>query len=307
MEKLIANLGFKGERGYSAYEVAVKNGFEGTEQDWLATLGTTSHLTQNKATYTAAESQTTFDLPETYVSGDYIDVYVNGLRLNSNQYTVNEQNSTITISSTINENDIVEVVESSMSTNELPIVTTINDESTDDTAPATKSVYNFVTNKETTLNNSISTLNTTISNFCSEFQAFQTNIFKEIYPVGSIYMSVNSTNPSILFGGTWEQLEDKFLLGAGNTYTAGTTGGEATHTLTIAETPQHRHNLNNNGNTNLAITINAVGGGNNYNMQYSSGASENGPYILTSYVGGGQAHNNMPPYLTVYMWKRTAL
>ena len=64
------------------------------------------------------------------------------------------------------------------------------------------------------------------------------------YPVGSIYMSVNSTSPATLFGGTWVRLKDKFLLGAGDTYTAGDTGGAATHTLTTSEMPSHSHGLN---------------------------------------------------------------
>ena len=63
----------------------------------------------------------------------------------------------------------------------------------------------------------------------------------EIYPVGSIYMSVNSTSPASLFGGTWEQLKDRFLIGAGNSYEVNATGGEATHTLTIDEMPKHSH------------------------------------------------------------------
>lgn len=99
--------------------------------------------------------------------------------------------------------------------------------------------------------------------------------FDKIYPVGSIYMSVNSINPSELFGGTWEQLKDRFLLGAGDTYSAGSTAGEAAHTLTVDEIPTHTHTY-----------------------RYT-----NPP---TSNTGGGQAHNNMPPYLVVYMWQRTA-
>ena len=55
------------------------------------------------------------------------------------------------------------------------------------------------------------------------------------FPVGSIYLSVNNTNPGSVFGGTWVQIKDRFLLGAGSTYTAGKTGGSATHTLTINE------------------------------------------------------------------------
>ena len=117
--------------------------------------------------------------------------------------------------------------------------------------------------------------------------------FDKIYPVGSIYMSVNGTNPSTLFGGTWELLKDRFLLGAGGTYGVGTTGGEAQHMLTINEMPSHRHNMlrSGGGNTHLGV-VNGDGIGNH-------GAN-------TSEEGGNQPHNNMPPYLAVYMWKRTA-
>lgn len=61
------------------------------------------------------------------------------------------------------------------------------------------------------------------------------------YPVGSIYMSVNSTNPGELFGGTWEQIQGRFLLGQGSGYSAGTVGGEADHALSDREMPSHRH------------------------------------------------------------------
>ena len=116
------------------------------------------------------------------------------------------------------------------------------------------------------------------------------------YPVGSIYMSVNYINPSNIFGGTWEQIKDVFLLASGNTYQAGTTGGEATHTLTEAEMPTHWHKT----------VINF--GGNETLDGYSSYSYQSGSryYNNTSSAGGNQPHNNMPPYLAVYMWKRTA-
>ncbi len=117
-----------------------------------------------------------------------------------------------------------------------------------------------------------------------------------IYPVGSIYMSVNSTSPATLFGGTWERLKDRFLLGAGDTYTAGTTGGEAAHTLTIPEMPSHTHSAKFNGVSTAAGTSSfrlTEAGTNDYTGGNNS-------------AGGGAAHNNMPPYLAVYMWKRTA-
>lgn len=142
-----------------------------------------------------------------------------------------------------------------------------------------------------------------------------------LYPVGSIYMSINATSPETLFGGTWEQLKDKFLLGAGDTYTAGNTGGEASHTLTIDELPSHDHNLRmylfsgtkNNG-TKYGLAVNAGDGqpgGNglgdwwtSYEWENSSDTRIKGTHIEKT--GDGIAHNNMPPYLTVYMWKRTA-
>lgn len=136
------------------------------------------------------------------------------------------------------------------------------------------------------------------------------NIVDLIYPVGSIYISVNSTNPANLFGGTWEQIKDRFLLACGDTYKNGETGGEATHTLTIKEMPNHNHAqitglsgsqvlhfVSSSGNTfRQAAVITNTG---NTHADYDGEAS-------TSYTGGGQAHNNMPPYLAVFMWKRIA-
>ena len=136
------------------------------------------------------------------------------------------------------------------------------------------------------------------------------DIVNLIYPVGSIYMSVNNTSPASLFGGTWVQLEDKFLLGAGSTYTAGNTGGEATHTLTTSELPSHTHGLGTLKKQSGTLT---QYGANPNNMAYwdalvMSGRPANGfesiPEVSES-TGSGTAHNNMPPYLVVYMWERT--
>lgn len=125
-----------------------------------------------------------------------------------------------------------------------------------------------------------------------------------VYPVGSIYMSVNSTSPATLFGGTWEQVKDRFLLGAGNTYTAGNTGGEASHTLTIAEMPSHYHDKITLSKWYLS---NWATSGNVDSIPVGGGSTTNGTNgFRTSNTGGGGAHNNMPPYLVVYMWKRTA-
>lgn len=131
----------------------------------------------------------------------------------------------------------------------------------------------------------------------------ETNLNKMIdmmYPVGSIYLSVNDINPSTIFGGTWEQIKDRFLLGAGDTYSNGSTGGEATHTLSIEEMPSHAHDVN--------VVYPFEAGGVNPYVPYTSTNKvyAKGHFDIVQETGGGQPHNNMPPYLTVYMWKRTS-
>ena len=131
-------------------------------------------------------------------------------------------------------------------------------------------------------------------------RALSSLILEAVYPIGSIYMSVNGTSPATLFGGTWEAIQGKFLLGAyGNTYKAGSTGGEATHTLTTREMPNHNH---------AVFYPNAGADDHSAPGNYPDGPSDSTYYAVGSYTsseGGGEAHNNMPPYLAVYIWKRT--
>lgn len=117
------------------------------------------------------------------------------------------------------------------------------------------------------------------------------------YPVGAIYLSVTEVDPSALFGGTWERIGGRLLLGADSTYAAGSTGGEATHTLTVDEMPKHNHEIDN---------INASGSATPFMTVQAQDKRGSGGNVQTMYTGGGKAHNNMPPYLAVYMWKRTA-
>lgn len=131
-----------------------------------------------------------------------------------------------------------------------------------------------------------------------------------VYPVGSIYMSINSTSPQTLFGGTWQQISDTFLLCAGNTYTAGSTGGEATHTLNVNEMPSHSHNIyfDLNSTVDWFIGLQNLGssGANPDRSAIASGPTGRSYTMGIRNTGGGTAHNNMPPYLAVYVWKRTA-
>lgn len=131
--------------------------------------------------------------------------------------------------------------------------------------------------------------------------AQKATILETVYPVGALYMSTVSTSPKTLFGfGTWERIQDRFLLAAGSAYTAGSTGGEATHKLTVNEMPTHRHRLrcgSTAGTDRWVLTDVKVA-----NNQYAEFRELD--YIENS--GGDQPHNNMPPYLAVYVWQRTA-
>jgi hypothetical protein len=155
-----------------------------------------------------------------------------------------------------------------------------------------------------------------------------------IYPVGSIYLSVNPDDPGLVFGGTWERIKDKFLLAAGDTYEAGHTGGSATHNhyasasvaghvLTTNEIPAHKHTV-----TGAALAPSGKGiltastelGAAEGSATVSKITSSTGTLDLSlemNNTGGGQAHNHsatvsvgtqssMPPYLVVYVFKRIA-
>jgi len=117
-----------------------------------------------------------------------------------------------------------------------------------------------------------------------------------MYPVGSIYMNMSDINPTLFFGGVWEQISGKFLLSSSDTYEAGSTGGEEKHILTLEELPSHRHNYGD---------YYRVAAGSNFEVVGYNGVTKY-PKEGTCAAGGSKSHNNMPPYLVVYMWKRVA-
>ena len=149
------------------------------------------------------------------------------------------------------------------------------------------------------------------------------NIFQKLYPIGSIYMSTNNINPSQLFEfGTWEQIKDTFLLACGDTYAAGAIGGEATHTLTENEMPIHDHDfiqVVEEGTARALIptwpeSINPGDGQSDYwhiNFTHQRNIGKDF-YPYTSWApsidnaGNNQPHNNMPPYLAIYVWRRVS-
>lgn len=151
----------------------------------------------------------------------------------------------------------------------------------------------------------------------------------DAYPVHSLYISFNNTDPGTLFGGKWEALpEGYFLIGAGTAYPAGSTGGEKTHTLTVSEMPSHTHSgstdtdgshYHGSGWGEHTSTGNpAQGWYNTSNSQFgsrggvdydnsqtrtTSGGSHTHSATIDN-AGGGGAHENMSPYIAAYVWKR---
>ena len=148
------------------------------------------------------------------------------------------------------------------------------------------------------------------------FELMKGRIWKECYPVGSIYMSVNSTDPSTLFGGSWERIQDQFLLSAGDTYAAGTTGGSADSVVvshTHAQTA-HSHGFANNDKvwttaSGATEPGNQISGTARYyaataKKDYTWRTRTTGETANIQATGVDGTGKNMPPYLAVYVWKR---
>lgn len=172
-----------------------------------------------------------------------------------------------------------------------------------------------------------------------------TNIASQLYPIGAVYITVLTHNPTDLFGGQWVKLPaGKMLINEGNGFNLNETGGEKEHVLTEAEMPGHAHVLNGRGivhtNTvelkgNLSYAQSGDNGGGLAKYRSSNGivkvesyygeqirkgdsgdsainlnidASHHHTLDLSSLsmqqAGSSQAHNNMPPYFVVNMWKR---
>lgn len=126
-------------------------------------------------------------------------------------------------------------------------------------------------------------------------------IIDTIYPVGAYFWSSEDKDPTTFLGGTWEQVKDRFVLAAGDTYAAGSTGGEAQHTLTVDEMPIHDHDIR-NVLVNSTNGIHVIVGSGSGIISYSPEEGLN----KTNTTGRSQPHNNMPPYIVAYCWHRTA-
>lgn len=135
----------------------------------------------------------------------------------------------------------------------------------------------------------------------------KTSVLDIFYPIGTIYHTTSASfDPSVKWGGTWERIKERFLLAAGAMYAGGSTGGEATHTLTTQEIPSHTHLMYVNNDASSSAWTPSIG---TYLIKpdYVTTSTKNyNAKLAQDSTGSGQAHNNMPPYLAVYIWKRTA-
>lgn len=138
-----------------------------------------------------------------------------------------------------------------------------------------------------------------VSTFVNSLITQGVNLIDLVYPIGSYYETSDSTfNPNATWGGTWVlEAEGLVHIGAGANYTIGDTGGEETHTLTTNEMPNHNHNSSEDS-YGLGMIVGTAG------QIYGVWSGTTG--YKTGSTGGGQAHNNMQPYIVVNRWHRTA-
>lgn len=137
------------------------------------------------------------------------------------------------------------------------------------------------------------------------YQQVLAAVVERDHPVGSLYMSENSTSPAELYGGTWERIEGRFIMGASDTYPAGSTGGSATHSQTASEVARHNHNIG----TNQEGTELTVPQWKSYITSVSQVTDPEGYKcygMSTFYTGDGAPMDILNPYYSAYIWRRVA-
>ena len=148
----------------------------------------------------------------------------------------------------------------------------------------------------------------------------------DAYPIGAVYISTQPTDPASILGGRWQALDEgRVLIGAGAAHPAGEKGGEETHTLTTSEMPAHTHSgsASSSGSHSHSVyrgsgtgtrecvpeyydTGHFLFGSGSVNIGTTQSGGVHSHYLYIDDTGGGAAHNNMQPFLSVYMWTRTA-
>lgn len=143
------------------------------------------------------------------------------------------------------------------------------------------------------------------------YQQVLAAVVERDHPVGSLYISENPTSPAELYGGTWERIKGRFIMGASDDYPAGSTGGSATHTQTVQELASHYHDkilARRNNQTLLGQANQTSPQSGLIRVLYGTGSLEstNAEYLATSNEGSGSPMNILNPYYSMYIWRRVA-
>ena len=129
---------------------------------------------------------------------------------------------------------------------------------------------------------------------------FQKDLLEKVHPIGSYYWSQKNTSPEELFGGKWESIYGKFIFSTDSNHSVDSTGGEEMHKLTENEMPSHNHEYQKYNHWSDVRSGDSGG-------SYYSPCRQDYNFLTnakTDNKGGSQAHNNMPPYITAYCWRR---
>lgn len=135
------------------------------------------------------------------------------------------------------------------------------------------------------------------------YQQVLAAVVERDHPVGSLYISENATSPAELFGGTWERVEGEFIMGASDTYPAGSTGGSATKTIAKTNLP--------NESINVKTLYTSGSEGNDFDVvsityEHSDGSGNFSRTGRTDPLGDSTPLDILPPYYSVYIWRRVA-
>ena len=271
---------------YSAYAIAVKYGYVGTEEDWIKAV----EAAQKSAETSAANAKREADGASTSAATATEQAGIATAKAGESAASAEASASSASAAATseANAKKYSEEAGAKASTDKTLSI---------ENAPAdAKAVGDIILDRAKETPQPIFYSKSEVDKLLEDCkEAAKREALLAANPVGKLWASDDPTSPASIVGGTWERIKDKFILAAGDTYAAGSIGGEATHTLTINEMPTHNHSI-----------LSGVGSNSQYGAKIettSNGMFEN---FAIQNAGGSQPHNNMPPYLAAYIWRRIA-